>query len=1233
MGWTPEQEKAIYTPTGKGNILVSAAAGSGKTAVLVERIMQKLLGGGSIDRLLVVTFTNAAAAEMREKIIKSLIKELENAENDRETAQHLKKQVHLAEAADIMTIDAFCIRVVQNNFHVLGIDADMSIADEAMAELIKQEALLNLMTRLYKTTDTEEKARFSRLIDGYASNRDDSGLEKVITTLYDFITSFAEPEKWLDSSVKAYSLPILETPYAKYLSHISLHAAKSCITSARELLTELDAPDDTDDENSRVYLVNYTNELISVAEEYLAASDWDGIYAVYNKYFKNLSRKKKFPYTVQQPPKTETRAYKAALNRLTYIRAIFLDRVNSGVTADSAALSDLFKNSEKLSEEAEDIVWLEKLFIEEYTKAKDKRGVREFSDIEHMTFDLFKRHEDIRETYREKYDEILIDEYQDTNGLQDSIFALISKKNIFMVGDLKQSIYRFRGGDPYIFKEKSELYSGIENGDVKITLAQNFRSRQEVLRSVNDVFSCVMSNEAGDVDYSGSELIVRDKERDYYPPPVSDCKSELHYLLLPADIDSAEKSAEEIRFTVNKIKSLLDSGVMVYDTDTEALRPIRKKDIVILMNSTKSNGDTIVRELGKLGVDAYCDTKSFFDRREIKVIMSLISIINNTRQDIPLLCVMRSPIGGFTDDELARIRLCAGRTKNFITSVRIYAYKNGYRLSSKSCRSKNNISKPSQHKKTVKRRLAKKCASFLASVNRWRGYVRRMSVAKLLWTLYEETYFYDMMGAIEHGEEAQFNLRLLYERAKQYENAGFKGLFRFIEYIGHIEDSDKDLGGAKMIGENHDVVRIMTIHKSKGLEFPYVFLLNAGGRLKTSEGIKPIKMHRDLLLGLRDIHYDEHYTRDTALYDLINRVSTDENKAERLRVLYVALTRAREKLYVIATDKANTDSDDAALIASYTEKLISGKMLPKDSLKVNTFAGWVFPAAFTCHESWSCTLHHILPNSAEDDEQAEEAEAFSDSEELKQAVYDILDYRYPYTESNAIPSRTSVTQIKELAIERESTYDNAPVYEPDSRRSSGADDMAELMFSPLHQKPAFMRENGDKPANEIGTLYHLVMSEINLDRVRTESTECVEAEIDRMTAENIVSDEDRKYIDIGKIKKFYDSPIGKRMLASSEIVREAPFQINIQASQYDPALAGKYDSETVILQGIIDCFFKEENSYILLDYKTDKIRNDSAKIRMKYAKQLELYKQAIEELKGAPVTESYLYLFNTGETV
>ncbi len=1226
MGWTPDQEKAIYTPTGGGNLLVSAAAGSGKTAVLVERIIRKLLDGGSIDRLLVVTFTNAAAAEMREKIIKSLISELDKTTNS-QTARHLKKQAHLAESADIMTIDAFCIRVVQNNFHVLGTDPDISIADDAMAELIKAEAMNSLMTRLYKTTDDTEKERFSRLISGYASNRDDKGLEKLITALYDFTTSFAEPEKWLDDAAAAYRLPAVETPYAKHLKGIAKRAAASCVEAVDELLMSLDEPDGGRDGDCE-YLRDYANDLKSAACEIIDADGWDGIFAVYNKYFKNLSRKKKFAYAIQQPPHTKTRIQQ--LNRLIYIRSVFLARLDAAVTEDSGSLAKKFENSDMLAREADDIVWIEKQFMAEYAAAKDRRGVREFSDIEHMTFDLFNSNEDIRRIYTDKYDEILIDEYQDTNGLQDSIFALISKRNIFMVGDLKQSIYRFRGGDPYIFKEKNETYSGGETGGAKITLAQNFRSRQEVLRSVNDIFGCVMSNEAGDVDYRGDELIVREKSRDYYPAPVSDCKSELHCLMLPPDAELGQKNEAEIRFTVNKIKELLASGVKVYDKDSGKLRPIRKKDIVILINSTKSSGDTLVRELTRLGIGAYCDTKSFFDRREIKVMMSLISIINNARQDIPLLCVMRSPIGGFTDDELARIRLTAGDTDNFITAVRICADSGGRRLSKK--RFANACKLPSVPKPQKRKRhmLSHKCAAFVGSLNRWRGYVRRMSVAQLLWTLYEETYFYDMIGAIDHGEEAQLNLRLLYERAKQYEAAGFKGLFRFIEYIGHIEDSNKDLGGAKMIGENHDVVRVMTIHKSKGLEFPYVFLLNAGGRLKTSEGINTVRMHKDLLLGLREIHHNERYTRDTALYDLIGRVNRDEAKSELIRVLYVALTRAREKLYVVAADKEKNLTDED-IIAAHTKNLINGKMMPPDALDVNTFAGWIYPAAFTCPDSWSYTFHHITPGE-ETEETEDEPETYEDSPELKKAVYDILDYSYPYAESNTIPSRTSVTQIKELTIERENIYD-APVYEPDSRRSSGADDIAELMFSPLHSKPAFMLEKGDKPANEIGTLYHLIMSELNLKRIKTEGTDCIGDEIDRLVSEEKIASDDLKYINADKIKAFYESETGRRLLASREVHREAPFQINIPASTYDPSLAGKYDSETVILQGITDCFFREGDGYVLIDYKTDKVRGSGAKLRRKYEKQLELYKQAIEKLTSIPVKESYLYLFDTSEFV
>lgn len=1237
MGWTPQQNDAIQTKTGDGNLLVSAAAGSGKTAVLVERILQKIINKETTaDRLLVVTFTEAAASEMREKIINRLIKEMNKTDYSSEEKRFLKNQIRLSETADIMTIDAFCNRVVQNNFHILGADPNVSIADKAMGQLLKAEATSNLFNRLYKSTDNQETEKFSRLLEAYASNRNEAGLEKLIYHVYNFITSFDEPEKWLDDMAEVYTRPILQMPHMLYLENVSRSAAEKCIAQLSSLLIELS--ENTPESGSGIYdefiaIIEYTKELLSIAQSIQSAQDCDGIFEIYKAYFKKTSGRKKQISPVQLPVVVEHKENSVYAQKINFIRDAFIDRLSNGITDSSEKMAEAC-NTPLLYRHCSDIVWIVKEFIKEYTLIKERKKVREFSDIEHMTYRLFRDYQDIQNIYKNKYDEILIDEYQDTNGLQDSIFRLISNNNIFMVGDLKQSIYRFRGGDPYIFKYKSNTYGTDKTNDKKIVLSQNFRSRYEILDSVNDIFKCLMSADAGDVEYIGDELIVREKERDYYPSKGMNCKSELDFIAVDKNGDIDRHNAEII-FTADKIAELLSSDAKVFDKELNKMRPIRKRDIVILENSVKANGSILVNELSKRGIDAFTEIESFFDRREIQIMLSLLSVIDNSRQDIPLIAVMRSPIGGFSENELVRIRLASKTTDNFISAVRSYADGNNIRLSSCAFRFKGGTLTATDHKKHNDN-LCFKCRKFISSLRRWRGYMRTKSVAELIWSIYEETYFYDIMGAIEKGEEAQLNLHLLYERAKTYESAGFKGLFNFIRYIEQIEGRDEDLGGAKLVGENHDVVRIMTIHKSKGLEFPVVFLLGAGKNFPPSKDFAAVRLHKELGFGLPHIYYDKHYMQQTKIMDIIKLVNHDELAAESLRLLYVALTRAREKLFVTVSRNIDEGQTDEDIISAFSEDVTLGKMLPSKVLAAKGFYNWICPAALASKKTWDFKIIHPQIKDEEATEEKTHEETYEESEALKKSVFQILDYVYPYPQGNEIPSRTSVTQIKELTIERMATEENEftrPVYEPDSRRSSGSDDMAELMFSPLHVKPAFMREKGEKAANEIGTLYHLVMSEINLSLLREKGTDSVDSEIDRLISEGTVSEEDRGYIDADKIKAFYQSEIGKRLLASKEIHREKPFQINIPATEYNPMLGDEYKNETVILQGIIDCFFEENGSYILLDYKTDRVKNSSNEIKIKYLKQLELYKKAIETLTDKKVNESLLYLFDTDEIV
>ncbi len=1183
MGWTKDQQKAIETDTGKGNLLVSAAAGSGKTAVLVERILKKIIDGKStIDRLLIVTFTEAAASEMREKIIKRLGEHLGKAEDKK----FIKSQIRLAETADIMTIDAFCSRVVKNNFHALGIDPNFGVGDDSTIAQMRADAIDRLFEKIYTSDDEEALSRLRRLTDFYAKDRTNAPLVDMIYSIYNFTESFNEPEEWLKAAVGVYSLPPTEWHTVKYHETISREYAKRYLDEIATI--------NRNTGNEQMY-----DFLKSVAEEIYNATDRDGIYSVYKKNFDAPKKRNALIATAEELPQSaDNLKLKSILSGICELFTAERSKTPMGVT-HSADYINKFYESEKLSCEGEDIYFLFTEFMKEYKYIKDKKGVYEFSDIEHLAYELFKNNEQIRNEYRDKYDEILIDEYQDTNMLQDTIFYLISNNNIFMVGDLKQSIYRFRKGDPYIFKSKAAEYKQPMSPHTLITLSQNFRSRKEVLNSVNDIFSAIMSETAGDVDYNSSEYIVRDDEYEYYPTPNTDLKSELHYLA-PSKSNGIDSVLCEAEFTARKIAELLNSNAEVYDKSIGRVRPIQKRDIVILESSVRYNNDILTKELNRYGIDSYVDIGSFFDRREITIMLSLISVINNMHRDIPLISVMRSPIGGFTDDELALIKVDAKHGEDYISSVRRYI------------------------KEGEDRQLKARLYDFVTSIYRWRDYVRKKSVSQLIWAIYEETCFYDIMGALEEGEEAQTNLRLLYERAKQFENGGAKGLFNFIKYIEQMEKNPKDIGSAKLIGENHDVVRVMTIHKSKGLEFPYVFLLGMGRMFPRSDNPSLIRMHKDLGIAMPQIYYDKHYAKKTHSYELISAVNNSESISEHMRLLYVAMTRAKEKLYAIICQPKKDDTPAGEIIAGYKSDF-AGKLRPEQALKAKGFYDWILPAACSA-ESWKVFAYDIdALDDAEPIEETATKDEISDETALKESVYKILDYQYPNSECFTIPSRTSVTQLKEL-----SQMSDDVTYEPQSRQLTDINDIAELMFTPLHQKPSFMLEDGTRPASEIGTLYHLVMSQLDLSAV-TENG--VRSELVRLIADGVISEADLEFLDIAKIERFFECGLCERMKKAKNIYRERPFQINISAREYDPSLSERCCDETIILQGIIDCFFEEDDGFVLFDYKTDKVRNNSAEIKERYQKQLDLYARAIEELTKKKVKEKYLYLFDSGEVI
>ena len=1217
--WTDEQLAAIETKQQDGSILVSAAAGSGKTAVLVERVLSRLLNDqGSIDRMLIVTFTDAAASEMRDKIIRRMYVELQSAAKSGGDTEFIKRQIQLSASADILTIDSFCLRVLKNNFYVMGIDPDFRIADSAEAELLADDAADGLFNRFYCADEaSEESIKFNHLLNIYATNRSDEGLKNLVLEIHRFIQSFARPIEWLDEKASMYDEDMENSVWVKkivpelYIRRMGREYYRDFSELLRQMgidcLDNYNGAPPAPDEKAELLeeygeIVNGLCILQSAALELSHSQSWADAHDVYEKYVRTGGGIDGL--TLRNKPKginADLDDWKRFCKARNDLKKSFFEDCSAFETADMTSLL----HGASLKTQVDELVWLVKEFDAEYERRKDLRNTREFSDIEHLVYRLFSENEEVRALYRDKYDEILIDEYQDTNGLQDSIFELISQdgKNLFMVGDLKQSIYRFRGGDPTIFKGKSKRYALPDSADIRIDLSQNFRSRQEILHSVNDVFESIMSEDLGDVNYAGKERIVRHLDKDDRD---SEYKSEAHFVVYNKSGDEDLTALEaEAEFIADKIYDMVNGGLMIDDGNGK--RPVKSRDICILSRSVRSGaGAVLTNALTKRGVNSYVEIEDYFEKREVRLIMSLISVIDNNLQDIPLTAVMRSPIGGFSDNDLARIRIYSPKGDLFSAMKNYRSDEDGI--------TDEEIA------------LKIKCRNLVKNLEKWRRYVKRKSVANLIWSIYEETGLYDFMGALEGGEESQANLRLLYERAKHYEQSGFKGLFNFIKYIEKLEGRKNDLSSANLIGEGHDVVRIMTIHKSKGLEFPVVFLTGMGKSIKPrSSGA--VALHKDLGFGIRYADADAGYFEDTLPAQLVREQNRREDISEAMRLLYVAMTRPKYKLITVASKRVS-DSESKSYwdkAMEQVEKWENG-IFPADA---KSYADWIYPAAMRNTDNWSFEVHNYILNAPAEEEEKVEKEIIV-SDELREVIRKSFEYEYKYPKSGYIPAKTSVTALKQKSGEEEPDVENA------NRKYE---------YDPIYmvEMPAFMQDK--KRGTEIGTAHHQVMAYIDIEKLRNLPTDkyelFAEQEIERLVGEGQLNkfyfenDAMRESIAV-HVAGFFASELGQRMIRAEKLYREQPFQIEIGADVYDASLDEKYGDEKVILQGVIDCFFeREDGGVVLVDYKTDRCSTDAqaAKIVEKYAIQLRLYTDAIERITGKIVAERYLFLFSVNREI
>ena len=1177
--WSPSQKDAIYTKyldDGKScNILVSAAAGSGKTAVLVQRIIEKLIPQDlskrvDANRLLVVTFTNAAAHEMVERIKKSLSAALVSAKNDGdfEKCQRIKDQQLLIPDSDITTIDAFCLRLIRRHFNILDISPDFNICDEAQSELLAEDAMDELFSELYAENDQD----FIDLLRMYASNSSDSGLQKLIKQIYDFLIKIPNPFDWLTQKTEALKLENGIENSAWYKKGID--TAKHKLEYAFSLT-----------EDALSYIFGDSNIASQILENPLEKGNavfehWKSYYKLFYIYYNELKAIKDATTEQQSAFLSSFKRPQFAKNSaLSEDDVAYLKEINESIKAEVIFSKNfLTLDKEKFTQLSREALYptvyalgkIVKRFYEKFYEKKLSKNVLEFTDVEQLAHKLLSENPEISHELMSKYEEVLIDEYQDTSLLQEAIFSFVTDgSNLFTVGDMKQSIYRFRSSDPTIFKSRLDISSfDKESPDRKIILSENFRSRSEVLESVNDIFNAIMSENAGEIDYDDAPRL--NTGNDGYARTGFDFRSEcviINSEQFEEEDDDDEEEYEDLsaatmeaRFIASEIARLKREHFKVRDGD--GLRDIKNSDIVILMSSYKKAAEAFKSELNNFGIECFAEQSGYFDRNEIRLMLSLFKVIENPSSDIPLLGVLRSPIASFSDDELVTIRKC--KNGRFF-----YALKELIRL-----KNDGEITNADDIK------TAEKAERFLGNLNRWRSYSRYMHSDKLIWTLFEETDFYAFCGALYGGEEAQANLRLLFERAKQYESYGFRGIFGFVKYIERVKRAKQDLSSAKIIGENHDVVRIMTIHKSKGLEFPVVFVALGGKKLIKKLDNSKFIMHKDYGISLDYILFENNSTVVSPLKELFRSIIFTEQISEDIRKLYVAMTRAKEKLYFVATAKKPTLKETS-----------NGKLPFGYVLSAKSFCDWVLPVA-KGSKNWvlknlsADSIKPVLPP---------EAEESTDKSTENINIVDILEYKYPYSDATVLPAKVSVSQLK-------------------------ASEMTAII-----PKPAFL-SNTKISGVGYGTAVHTVLQEL----VPCENMDIpyINSEISRIVSIGKLLPEDAKLINPNRILAFYRSDIGRRIIKSPQVCREQAFEILAPVSVIYPDTAKDTD-EKIILQGIIDCWFTEGDEIVLLDYKTDSF-SEVSEIHQKYDRQLELYAYALAKITGKTVKSKYIYLFYDG---
>ena len=1181
--WTSEQQKVIDLRN--RNILVSAAAGSGKTAVLVERIIRRLTEDDTptdVDRLLIVTFTEAAAAEMKERIGAAIEKKLEERPGD----IRLERQATLIHSAQITTIHSFCLAVIRDHFHVIGIDPGFRIAEEGELKLLKQDVLEELLEECY----AEAKEEFLDFTERFGSGKSDKKIEEIILKMYEYSRSYPRPDRWLDQCVKAYESEDLEV---RAEERVRMRAAdiERVLERGLKICEEPDGP----------YM--YGDMLDSDLEELerlQRAENFDAMYSAAAGFkWKRLSSRK--DDTVSPDKKEKVKKLREQAKSL--LKGMQEDYFYAPREVWQQDMQDALPSVVTLTE-------LVKRFAHMLDEKKRLRNMIDFNDMEQFALAILTEEKDgelvpsaVAGEYQDRFDEVMIDEYQDSNLVQETILTSVSRVsrgeyNIFMVGDVKQSIYSFRLSRPELFMEKYNTYSLKDSVTQRIDLHKNFRSREEVLDSVNDIFRQIMKKELGGIEYDDSAALYPGAEFPPLPSGKEDfCKSEL-LLLDKEDTRGEDERQAEARMIARRIRELIRDGV-VLDKETREYRRVQYRDIVILTRSIRGWAEVFSSVLGEEGIPAYSVSREgYFETYEVSVLLDYLKILDNARQDLPLAAVLTSVFGGLDTRELAEIRI---------------AYPNVPFYEAAAMCAESDAAEDA-----CMEELRGKLRRFYDQVRYFREKVPYTPIHELLEEIIDKTGYGLYIAAMPGGAQRMANVEMLTERAAAFEGTSYKGLFNFVRYIAQLKKYDVDYGEAGIMDEQADTVRIMSIHKSKGLEFPIVFVAGMGKKFNTQDTKGSVLLHPDWGAGVDLIDLKRRTKTPTFLKKMIREETALENLAEEMRILYVALTRAKEKL--IMTGAAKITEDGAVSDISSVFRAEGAKC----------YLDWVLPCILsdeTGKVKQESPVEVSVFRAADLTPQQEETQAEVVAEdvlrnwdasqvyepELRERLDAQIDYVYPFEDEGKMKLKFTVSELKKWASLAE---------------EAGEEMYEEPVVVPLI--PEFLKEEEILTGAPRGSAYHKLLE--LLDFTVDYDVENLIAAVQQLRQEGRLTDEMTECIRPKDILRFLGCRSGKRMADAArngKLYKEQPFVLSVDASEIYPE---DCSGEKILVQGIIDVYFEEPDGLVVLDYKTDKVRTGN-ELKEKYHAQLDYYAQALEQLTEKPVKEKIIYSFTLGEEI